>query len=191
MTLLGPGTDVVSDGSLIVLDVHGVVISNPFPGFLREVGERVGLGGDEMLRRWRAYWRLPFWEGSITEAEMWEAVAPGLDAARLRSDLERRYQRGPWFEFVMQHDGPMWLLSNHRTDWLMPRLDRFGLTGRFECTLVSDALGAAKPSPMAFEALRARDDTVFFDDSPCNVEAARALGIAAHVVELTAPGRGS
>jgi putative hydrolase of the HAD superfamily len=190
MTLLGPDTDVVSDGSLIVLDVHGVVITNPFPGFLREIGERIGLGGDEMLRQWRAYWRRPFWEGSITEAEMWEAVAPGLDAAQLRSDLERRYQRGPWFEFVMQHDGPMWLLSNHRTDWLMPRLDRFGLTGRFECILVSDALGASKPSPMAFEALRTRGDTVFFDDSPCNVEAARALGIAAHVVEPTVPGRG-
>jgi putative hydrolase of the HAD superfamily len=191
MTPLGPDTDVVSDRSLIVLDVHGVVITNPFPGFLREIGERMGIGGDEMLRRWRAHWRLPFWEGSITEAEMWEAVAPGLDAAQLRSDLERRYQRGPWFEFVMRHDGPMWLLSNHRTAWLMPRLERFGLTGRFECILVSDALGAAKPSPMAFAPLRTRDDTVFFDDSPCNVEAARALGIAAHVVEPTVPGRGS
>jgi putative hydrolase of the HAD superfamily len=191
MTPLGPDTDVVSDRSLIVLDVHGVVITNPFPGFLREIGERMGIGGDEMLRRWRAHWRLPFWEGSITEAEMWEAVAPGLDAAQLRSDLERRYQRGPWFEFVMQHDGPMWLLSNHRTDWLMPRLERFGLTGRFECILVSDALGAAKPSPMAFAPLRTRDDTVFFDDSPCNVEAARALGIAAHVVKPAVPGHGS
>jgi putative hydrolase of the HAD superfamily len=191
MTLRGPDAGVVSDGRLIVLDVHGVVISNPFPGFLREIGERVGLGGDELLRRWRAYWRLPFWEGSITEAEMWDAVAPGLDAAQLRSDLERRYQRGPWFEFVMQHDGPMWLLSNHRTDWLMPRLDRFGLTGRFDCILVSDALGAAKPSPMAFAPLRTRDDTVFFDDSPCNVEAARALGIAAHLVEPIGPGRAS
>jgi hypothetical protein len=35
-----------------------------------------------------------------------------------------------------------------RTDWLMARLDRFGLTERFERIYVSDAIGAAKPSVM-------------------------------------------
>lgn len=118
---------------------------------------------------------------------MWEAIAPGLDPVELRQDLEARYRRGPWFEFVLEHSGPMWLLSNHRTAWLLPRLERFGVADRFERILVSDALGAAKPSPVAFAALRARDDTVFFDDSPCNVDAARALGIDAHHVDLADP----
>ncbi len=187
--MIGPGNDLrrLADGGLVVLDVHGVVLSNPFPGFLREIGERVGIGGDEMFRRWRARWRRPFWEGSITEAEMWEAIAPGLDTVELRADLETRYRRGPWFDVVDDHDGPIWLLSNHRTDWLLPRLDRFGVRDRFERILVSDALRAAKPSPGAFAALAERDDTVFFDDSSDNVEAARRLGITAHVVSH--PGR--
>lgn len=77
------------------------------------------------------------------------------------------------------------VLSNHRTDWLLPRLERFGVIDRFELILVSDAIGASKPSPGAFAALRARSDAVFFDDSRRNVEAARALGIEAHVVDLT------
>jgi glucose-1-phosphatase len=181
----GPDPRTLAQGALVVLDVHGVVFTNPFPGFIREIGERVGVGGDELFRRWRARWRQPFWEGSITEAEMWEGIAPELDAVELRADLESRYRRGPWFDFARDHDGPMWLLSNHRTEWLLPRLERFGLAQCFERVLVSDALGAAKPSPRAFAAIRARHDAVFFDDSHCNVEAARALGIAAHVVDLT------
>jgi glucose-1-phosphatase len=185
MTVPGPDPRTLEHGALVVLDVHGVVFTNPFPAFIREIGERVGIGGDELFRRWRTRWRQPFWEGSISEAEMWEGIAPELDAVELRADLETRYRRGPWFDFVRDHDGPIWLLSNHRTDWLLPRLERFAVADRFERILVSDALGAAKPSPDAFEPLRARADAVFFDDSPCNVIAARALGIHAHVVDVS------
>jgi len=186
VTARGPDLSALPDGGVVVLDVHGVVINNPLPGFLREIGERVGIGGDELIRRWRARWRLPFWEGAITDAEMWEAIAPGLDAVELRDDLEARYRPGPWFDFVIGHDGPMWLLSNHRAAWLLPRLERFGVADRFERILVSDVLAAAKPSAAAFAALQERDDLVFFDDSQCNVDAARSFGIDAHLVEITA-----
>lgn len=186
MTARGPDLSALPDGGVVVLDVHGVVINNPLPGFLREIGERVGIGGDELIRRWRLRWRLPFWEGAITDAEMWEAIAPGLDAVELRDDLEARYRPGPWFDFVIGYDGPMWLLSNHRTAWLLPRLERFGVADRFERILVSDVLAAAKPSAAAFAALQGRDDLVFFDDSQCNVDAARSFGIDAHLVEITA-----
>lgn len=140
----------------------------------------------ELIRRWRACWRLPFWEGAITDAEMWEAIAPGLDAVELRDDLEARYRPGPWFDFVIGHDGPMWLLSNHRTSWLLPRLERFGVADRFERILVSDVLAVAKPSAAAFAELQGRDDLVFYDDSQCNVDAARSFGIDAHLVAITA-----
>jgi FMN phosphatase YigB (HAD superfamily) len=179
----GPDLHELPAGGIVVLDVHGVVINNPFPGFLRDVGDRTRIGGDELLRRWRARWRRPFWEGSISEDEMWEAIAPGIDAVELRADLEARYRPGPWFQFVARYDGPMWLLSNHRTTWLLPRLERFGVVDRFERILVSDAIRAAKPSARAFAPLQGLD-TMFFDDSPCNVEAARALGIDARLVEF-------
>lgn len=180
----GPDRSVLPEGSLLVLDVHGVVINNPFLGFLHDVGDRMGIGGDELTRTWRARLRLPFWEGAISEAEMWDALAPDLDPVALRADLESRYRAGPWLQFVTRHEGPMWLLSNHRTEWLLPRLERFGVHDRFERILVSDALGAAKPSAGAFAALRTRPDAVFFDDSACNVEAARGFDIDAHVVDL-------
>jgi FMN phosphatase YigB (HAD superfamily) len=180
----GPDLSVLPPDAVVVLDVHGVVINNPFPGFLRDLGDRTSVGGDELLRRWRARWRRPFWEGAITEDELWEAIAPGLDAAELRADLESRYRPGPWFQFVTRYDGPMWLLSNHRSAWLLPRLERFGVADRFDRILVSDALGAAKPSALAFAPLRLHGNVVFFDDSPCNVAAAAEAGIESHLVEF-------
>ena len=45
----GPDPRTLTRGALVVLDVHGVVFTNPFPGFIREIGERVGVGGDELF----------------------------------------------------------------------------------------------------------------------------------------------
>jgi putative hydrolase of the HAD superfamily len=177
-----PPAAVIDSHELIVLDVHGVVLNNPLPYFLAELGDRSGVGANRFKRQWRSRWRIPFWEGRITEAEMWAGIAPDLDARCLKADLEQRYRPGPWFDWVAAHDGPIWLLSNHRSDWLLPRLERFGVADRFERVLVSDALGAAKPSPKAFAALVDRPSLAYFDDSHRNVQAARALGVTAHVV---------
>ena len=185
MNLHAPPTNLVEAHEVIALDVHGVVFNNPLPYFLAELGARSELGANRFKRRWRSTWRIPFWEGCISEDEMWAGIAPGVDPTCLRADLERRYRPGPWFDFVMDHDGPIWLLTNHRTDWLLPRLDRFGISDRFERVLVSDALGAAKPSPAAFAPLVARGSVAFFDDSQRNVDAANALGLTATRVTTT------
>ena len=177
-----PPASVIEAHELIVLDVHGVVLNNPLPYFLAELGNLTGVGANRFKRRWRSRWRIPFWEGRITEAEMWAGVAPDLDAQCLRADLEQRYRPGPWFDWAVTHDGPLWLLSNHRSDWLLPRLERFGVADRFERVLVSDALGAAKPSALAFADLVDQPSLAYFDDSRRNVETARSLGIDAHVV---------
>ena len=64
----------------------------------------------------------------------------------------------------------------------MARLDRFGLTDRFERIYISDAIGAAKPSDRAFSVLTDRTGLHYYDDSDRNVNAARKLGITASVV---------
>ncbi len=172
----------MSDQPVIALDVHGVVLNNPLPGFIDDVGESTGVGIPAIRHRWRTELRLGFWEGRLSDDEMWGRLAPGCDATQLRRDLEHRYTLGPFGAFVELHTGPIWLLSNHRTDWLMARLDRFGLTERFERIYISDAIGAAKPSDRAFSVLTDRTGLHYYDDSNRNVNAARKLGITASVV---------
>ena len=73
------------------------------------------------------------------------------------------------------------MLTNHRSDWLLPRLNTFGITGRFEGIWVSDKTGFIKPEAAAFDPVFQYRDTrqkvLFVDDQPHNVLAAEVLGI--------------
>lgn len=169
------------DPRLLVLDGQGVVFNNPFPAFLADLGVRTGVGELEIYSRWSDELRLPFWTGRLGEAAMWARLAPGISTTDLRQDLERRYAPGPMYDLVRRSTGRLWLLSNHRGDWLRPRLERFALTERFERILVSDEQGAAKPSPEAFADLLGAG-CLYIDDLANNIEVARSLGIdALHV----------
>ena len=175
------------DADIIVLDAHGVVFNNPLPTFLNRVGERTGESGPDLLIRWRTSIRVPFWCGDIDDAEMWAVLAPELDPSDLRAELEKEYEPGPLFSAVTApSDRELWLLSNHRSDWLHERLERFGLIGRFDRLLISDRLGVPKPCPQAYRHLEEASrnaSLVFVDDSHSNVRAARDLGINSHHVE--------
>jgi FMN phosphatase YigB (HAD superfamily) len=175
---------------ILVLDAHGVIFNNPLPIFLHELGERTGEGGNTLLARWRNSIRSPFWEGRLAENDMWHRVAPGNPPAGVRAELEGLYAPGPLFDLVVNWPNRLWILSNHRTDWLTSRLVRFGIDTRFEAVLVSDGLGATKPDPAAFRVVQRearRTSLLFIDDQHKNVEAARQLGLTATIVTRTLP----
>ena len=174
------------DFDTLVLDVHGVVFNTPLQRFLFDIGERTREGGSALRYRWKHELRLPFWEGRIDEDDLWRTIAPGIDPAELRSEMESRFTVGPLFALATTFPGSVWLLSNHHSPWLTDRLTRFRITDRFEQVLVSDVIGAAKPDPRAFQPVVdvARDRRVLFlDDQIQNIAAARSLGLCARLVD--------
>ena len=179
-------------GPVIVLDAHGVVFNRAFPDFLLATATARGDDPDELWGRWSDGIRLDFWEGRSTPTQMWDQLFPGESPARLSAELERRYEPGPLYRFAATTPHRLWLLSNHRSGWLLPRLTRFGLADRFERVLVSDQLGVAKPDPRGFAdvaALAERVDVTLYDDSRSNVATALDLGIDARLVPRN--GRGT
>jgi glucose-1-phosphatase len=167
-----------SDGRLVVLDVHGVVFTNPLVPFLLETARRHGREEAQVLRLWSGQLRRPFWLGQSSVSELWQSLYPGCDPAALSAELEERYAAGPLFELLDAIDDPIWLLSNHRSEWLLPRIARFGLEGRFERVCVSDTIGFVKPEPEAFDFVRQLADgraIRYLDDNPVNVAAAGAI----------------
>ncbi len=174
---------------LLVLDAHGVVFNSPFRGFLRDLAVETGQTPEHLLARWHADLRVPAWTGKLSDAAIWDGIAGDRFVSSQRTSewrqmLERRYELGPagahldrWFGRV-----PIWLLTNHRSHWLLPRLHRFGLARYFDRVLVSDELGAVKPSPRVFAPLvrvADPDAILFVDDQVKNVRVARDLGLQA------------
>jgi FMN phosphatase YigB (HAD superfamily) len=177
----------------LVVDAHGVVLNAPFPAFLRTVAEETGQQPAEVGRRWREELRIPAWTGQIDDAQLWKSLAgdqtPARSASEWQALLEATFAPGPaaprlaaWSEQV-----PIWMLANHRSHWLIPRLKRFGLHQYFERVLVSDELGAAKPAPRAFELLLGTTidakHTLYVDDQAQNVESALELGLQALLLD--------
>lgn len=168
---------------LVVLDVHGVVLNVYWPSFLREIARDTGQPADVVARRWHTSLRSDTWLGKITDRQLWQRLT-GLerDGRDWRQVLEAGYTRGPAAPYVRRWAArvPIWLLSNHRTSWLLPRLARFDLLDCFDCILVSDALGAMKPDPAAFREIRkfasAPERVLFVDDQLVNVRSAGRLG---------------
>jgi 2-haloacid dehalogenase len=76
------------------------------------------------------------------------------------------------------------VLSNMEPATFTARLGRFPFMNWFDGYVISGLEGLAKPDPRVFQLLLRRyrlapAATVFIDDSPTNVEAARAQGMAA------------
>ena len=167
-----------SDGRLVVLDVHGVVFNNPLVPYLLELARRQDRDEAQVLRLWSGQLRRSFWLGRLSVSQLWGSLLPGGDPTALSAELEELYQAGPLFKLLDTIDDPIWLLSNHRSEWLLPRIARFGLKGRFERVYVSDAIGFVKPEPEAFDFVRqlAGGRAIrYVDDNPVNVTAAGAI----------------
>lgn len=168
---------------LLVLDVHGVVLSDYLPSFLAELAARTGQCAHRVQLRWRRELRRAAWTGEIEDAELWQRLTDDAGGGHWRDLLEAGYRLGPAAGYLPRWSRrvPVWLLSNHRTHWLMPRLHRFGLAGYFQRVLVSDALGAAKPEARAFGPVLAGASepgaALFVDNSESNAAAANKLGL--------------
>ena len=175
-----------ADDRIVVLDVHGVIFTNPLARFLAELAQRHGRESAEVLQTWTSRLRRPFWLGELGEREMWQTLFPAADADALTAELEGRYARGPLFDALEAISEPIWLLSNHRTDWLLPRLVRFGLAGRFDRIYVSDAIGWVKPEAEAFRLVQreaGRHTVTYVDDKPANVAVAAETFVEAMLVD--------
>jgi 2-haloacid dehalogenase len=77
---------------------------------------------------------------------------------------------------------PCYALSNMEPETFPVRMERFEFLRWFDGHVISGLEGVVKPDPTIFRRLLQRFDldaarTLFIDDSPVNVEAARQLGI--------------
>lgn len=169
---------------LLVLDGQGVVFDAPIRRFLANFASDYQLSLMDIEARWESGLREKAWRGLIDDDPLWNALAGRpVDAAKMRRRLDASYRPGPAASYIADWSSKaqLWLLSNHRSAWLLPQLDAFGITDRFGKFLISDKTGFIKPEAAAFDPVLQRrvagQNVLFVDDQPHNVLAAEALGL--------------
>ena len=125
--------------------------------------------------------------GHLSSGEFWAAVGvPGeadtLDSAYL-SRVRMRADVQPFLDRMEQRGLPVACLTNAVLPWSMQLRRRFGLDQRVDPWVASGEIGARKPSPAMFEALRRMSsveyaDMLLIDSEPVTLDAARSLGMS-------------
>ncbi|MDG1989109.1 MAG: HAD-IA family hydrolase, partial [Acidimicrobiales bacterium] len=100
-----------------------------------------------------------------------------LSRVRMRADVQ------PFLDRMEQRGLPVACLTNAVLPWSMQLRRRFGLDQRVDPWVASGEIGARKPSPAMFEALRRMSsveyaDMLLIDSEPVTLDAARSLGIS-------------
>ena len=196
-----------ADIDAIVFDLGGVLLSWAYskyrhkpedwaPSLMDQAWEtRLGMEPGDFIRRiWDSDMHRKAFVGELTFEEFWPMVQAelGIDDSEL-AELFEDYWVITYFEPEVA-DALRALRPRYRTAalsnaWSNARhevTERYGLDQFLDLMVISGEFGAAKPDPRIYqEVLRQlavpAERTLFIDDMPENVDAARKLGIHAAV----------
>lgn len=169
----------------IGLDAGGVLIDSLMPSFPARAAASMGADpGTVRAMLTDDGFRRGYWSGDLPEDAFWGTLdldAP--DPGRRAEVLDLRPRIDPARVAAWRAVADVWVVSNHRHEWLLPVLGRLGFDEVVDHIEVSSLTGRVKPDPAAWEALIADGtpamDVVVVDDQEPNLEAARSLGITA------------
>ncbi len=169
---------------LLVLDGQGVVFDAPIKKFLLSFTRHNNLDYEIVIERWQERLRHLAWTGAIGDEVLWNELAGRkVNTEQTMRSLSTSYRPGPVAKYLASwsQQVPIWLLSNHRSHWVLPQLESLNLAGVFERRLISDFTGVVKPDPKAFTQLLNSEmdpsDILFVDDQIHNTRAAEKLDL--------------
>lgn len=177
----------------VVFD-YGMVLSGPpYPQAHEELRRITGLSHDVFEQR---YWtdRLAYDRGDLTGLAFWQKFVAdaGLGLSAEEIDLLNQWDARmwsttnpetiAWHHQLKEHGLKTGILSNMGDSVLEVILERFAWIEDFDVLVWSYQHGMAKPDPAIYKLLLERlgtapEETLFLDDKPENIEAARHLGI--------------
>lgn len=169
----------------LVLDAGGVLYAETFRRSLGELAKLHGGEPEQMIAHYEAQLRPGLWRGGISEDQFWHGVAQALGAGEpdpaWREYVLERFTELPAVDRVAwwSQRAELWILSNHRHEWLRDLLAASHITALFDRILISSEIGAMKPDPEAFRFLTEGDPErlLFVDDKQENLDAAALAGV--------------
>ncbi|MEU6009630.1 HAD-IA family hydrolase [Streptomyces sp. NPDC047453] len=181
----------------VILDIGGVLECTPATGWAQRWEERLELPLGTVTERMRDVWAAGS-VGGVGEREVREEVAARLrlDASQVEAfmaDLWHEYLGTPNEELIsyvraLRGRCRLGILSNGFVGARERETEMYRFDELVEQIVYSHEIGVGKPDARAFEAACESLDVsprncLFVDDAAANVEAARAVGMQAHLFE--------
>jgi putative hydrolase of the HAD superfamily len=154
------------------------------PTFPARAAARVGADPDLVRGLIRGPFRDDYWSGRLPESAFWDRLGVPVPSPDDRAGiLDLRPRLDPARVAAWRQHADVWIISNHRHEWLEPVLQASGLDGVVDRVVISSRGGKVKPDPAAWAVLLDDgidpDDVLVVDDQTRNLDAARSLGITA------------
>ncbi|MEU6022646.1 hypothetical protein [Micromonospora sp. NPDC047134] len=172
---------------VLVLDVCGVLLAEPMAPLFRVVSHDAGTSSDRVEAIFHHSFRDSLWSGHLDESAFWPAFAAacGLGQPSLVWRSVLRSAMTPLPAVARLRDwstaAQIWLLSNHRHEWLVPALQAADMYRFAHRIFISSQTGAVKPGLSAYvqilEQASPGDCLLYVDDKEVNVEAFKSLGV--------------
>ena len=174
--------------NLLLLDVGGVLLANAMDTLLDEIAARGTMSRGLVLDFYLENLRRGLWAGECREPEFWDLL---IDFASVEPD------KLWWRTFLLAGMTPLpglsllprwrrraqiWILSNHRHEWLRPSLAATGMDRMVDRTFISSETGHVKPEAAAFPDVLADwpgtpEGILYVDDAERNLDVAAEFGM--------------
>ncbi len=178
---------------LLVFDLGGVIVDFN----IGTIGEWTGLTLDDFWRKWlKSETVRDFESGKTGRHTFARELTAEFDLPVSPQELLRVYRTWqvglyPGARRLLETLAPHFMLaclSNTNEIIWTDSIHEFGIDRLFHYRFASHEMGCLKPDPEAYaylvrEVPFSLEEIVFFDDNPINVEAARAFGLDAYVVQ--------
>lgn len=162
----------------IVFDAGGVLFDDGIKKLLASISD------DPDLENWyRANIHNALMRGETSETGFWKTIIERTDSLESPDELRARFLDDilvalPAVKEIQRwsREAELWILSNHRHEWLEHCLEREGIRDCFSNALISSQIKARKPEQAAFDLLASEQSTVYIDDKQANLDMASNMG---------------
>jgi HAD superfamily hydrolase (TIGR01509 family) len=169
----------------VILDAQGVTFNAPIIFFLKKIALELNFSESYLVDKWHLKYRKLAWSGNIDDQQLANELTDGkMSPNEFFEQLEDHFELGPMAPYLEELSSivPIYVLSNHRSNWLYQRLKRFNLDKYIKKVFVSEQTGHIKPDHESFKQIL--DDScclphqiLFLDDQMKNINAANQLNI--------------
>ena len=176
---------------VVALDVS-VIFTDPMWSLFDVVGADAGRSTHAIAAIFHYEFAVNLWSGRLAEERFWplftDRVGMMATPPRWRTTVLNATLPMPGFRALQAMAGQceIWLVANHRHEWLGPVLHSTGAVRYLDRKVISSRTGLVQPQPAAYQHLRrlaSGRPVLFVGGSATHAAGARAAGLKAVVVD--------